>query len=122
MKNRKEIARRYYQKNKEKIRTASQKYYQRNREKILAYNKKHRKEINRKAMERYRTDPEFRARRKESMRKTRKKAYQKQKLGDYDKIKEICKLHGFSDDVCEAIALNGNVLDKKLAERGISNG
>lgn len=111
MKNRKEITRRYYQKNREKILAYNKEY-----------NKKHRKEINRKAMEKYRTDPEYRARRKESMREYHKKAYQKQKLGDYDKIKEICKQHGFSDDVCEAIALNGNVLDKKLAERGISNG
>ena len=48
-----------------------------------------------------------------------KELYRKKKLGDPIKIKNLCLEHGFSDDIAEAIALNGIILDKKMKEKNI---
>ena len=41
------------------------------------------------------------------------------KVGNVENIKRICLEHGFSEDVAEAIALDGEVLDKKMKEKGV---
>ena len=39
--------------------------------------------------------------------------------GNPERLKEICLEYDFSDDIAEAIALDGIVLDKKMKEKGI---
>lgn len=76
--------------------------------------------MNRNYMNRYNTDPVFRDKeiaRVGKMNKKNKswvKAYRKKRLGKPETIKELCKIYGFSDDVAEAIALDGEKLDAKL--------
>jgi len=99
----------YYQKNKEK-----------NREQVRIYARKYSKrpevrEQRRKHFnEKYQTDEVFRRRILNNIAKYREKCQQQRKLGRPEIIKELCKDYGLSDDVAEAIALDGVLLDKKL--------
>ena len=94
------------------------------REKHKKYNNKYRKRpevkkrINEKAKERYHSDEKFRQARLKSTKKYQRK-HCRLGLGNPKRIKEICKDFGFSEEVCNAIALDGIVLDEVMKKRGI---
>lgn len=39
------------------------------------------------------------------------------KIGHPDKIKQLCKIYGFDDNISKIIALDGEMLDKELENR-----
>jgi len=95
------------------------------RPEVKAKHKEHMKE--------YYQRPEVKAKRREYMQRPEVKAkyreyYQRPevkakaktvKIGNFENIKRICIEHGFSEDVANAIAMDGEVLNKKMRERGI---
>ena len=56
---------------------------------------------------------------REYVKKYSKFRNESKRIGNMDNIENLCLKHGFSEDVAEAIAMNGNILDKKMKERGI---
>jgi hypothetical protein len=74
---------------------------------------------------RWGTDPVFRERRLKSIKKYRankgKELYLKRKLGNPEKIKNICLEHGLSEEISDAIAVDGVVLETVMKKRGIIN-
>ena len=96
-------------------------FYRAHRKKILAERKndEYRKNYNNRIRERYAADPEFRKYKMEMNRRYRKKIKGMNKLGDKKTIKKICKDFGIGDDVADAIALDGDVLDNMMRKRGL---
>jgi len=82
-------------------------YYQRPdvKAKQREYYQRHADEIKAKQRE-YRQRPDVKAKRRLGK-------------GNPERLKEICLEYDFSDDIAEAIALDGIVLDKKMKEKGI---
>jgi len=108
----KEEQRTYYQKNKERIlKLRKRKKYQKKYNQRPEVRERERKRFK----EKYHTDEAFRKRVIDSHKRWQKKhRLLFGNLGDPEVIKELCKDFGFSDDVAEAIALDGILLDKKL--------
>jgi len=48
-----------------------------------------------------------------------KERYLMAKIGNMDNIKKLCLDYDISEDVAEAIAMDGIILDEKMKERGI---
>jgi hypothetical protein len=98
----------------------SKNYYQTHKEQIKRnvgkYRKKHRAEILKQKAE-YNRSASAKAIRKQY----RKRRRILEKLGDPDKIIELCKQHGFSNKAAEAIALDGDLLNDRLGLRRAMN-
>jgi len=118
----------YYKQRQLCMNCYSKEYYRTHpeyREKHKKYNNKYRKRpevkkrINEKAKERYHSDEKFRQARLKSTKKYQRK-HCRLGLGNPKRIKEICKDFGFSEEVCNAIALDGIVLDEVMKKRGIT--
>jgi hypothetical protein len=73
---------------------------------------------NKQVKNRYNTDAAYRNKRKKVMRRWQSE-HSSLGLGDPENIKAICKEFGFSDEVAEAIALDGDMLEKKLKEKKV---
>jgi len=101
--------REYYQKNKEKNHE-KRKAYAREYWKRPKVRERKRKHFN----EKYHTDEAFKRRVLNNIAKYHKKCQLTRRLGRPEVIKEMCKDYGLSDEVSEAIALDGVLLDKKL--------
>lgn len=69
----------------------------------------------------YQRRPEVKERRREYYQRPEVKERQKErqkmnKIGNVDNIRALCLKHGFSEEAADVIAVDGELLDKKLKE------
>ena len=92
----------------------------RQRPDVKAKQREYRQRPDVKAKQReYYQRPDVKAKQREYRQRPDVKAKQRVGKGNPERLKELCLEYGFSDDIAEAIALDGIVLDKKMKEKGI---
>lgn len=84
------------------------------------YRQRHADEIKAKKRE-YQQRPEVKEKQRERMREYQQRPDVKErrkvnKIDNVDNIRAICLEHGFSEEAADAIAIDGELLDKKLRE------
>ena len=72
------------------------------------------REYRRKYYKEYRQRPKYKKYNREYQRE-----YNKKRRNDPKKIRNVCLDLGYSEDIADAIALDGIILDDKMKERGI---
>jgi len=104
----------YYQLHKEEIKAKQKEYHRLHKEELYA---RQREWFNKK----YKTDKSFREKIKKRNREWCRSTdyYGRKRRGNPEVIKDICLKYGLSKEVANAIAMNGEVLDLKMKERGI---
>ena len=104
----KEYMKEYRQRHADEIKAKQREYHQRHADEIKAKRREYNQRPDIKAKKReYNQRPDVKAKRKVC------------KIGNPDNIKRICLDYGLSEDVANAIAMDGEVLDKKLGIKTI---